>query len=75
MQPNTRIVTAAAVGAMAGACAGIQLAVHFRQPDTRVLFALFAVAFAFLGGAIGAIFQLAIAPANPSSEAVQDEID
>jgi|GEM_PF-6580043 len=75
MQPNTRIVTAAAVGAMAGACAGIQLAVHFRQPDSRVLFALFAVAFAFLGGAIGAIFQLAIAPGGPSTDVSQDEGD
>ncbi len=75
MQRNTRIVTAAAVGAMAGACAGIELAVHFRQPDTRVLFALFAVTFAFLGGAIGAIFQLAIAPDPPSLESPQDECD
>ncbi len=75
MLRNTRIVTAAAVGAMAGACAGIQLAVHFRQPDTRVLFALFAVAFAFLGGAIGAIFQLAIAPGRRSPEALRDEAD
>jgi hypothetical protein len=73
MHRHTRLVTAAAVGAMAGACAGIELAVRFRQPDTRVMYALFAVVFALLGAAIGAIFQMAIAPASEPLEVQRED--
>jgi uncharacterized membrane protein YfcA len=72
MHPNTRLVAAAAMGAMAGACAGIELAMRLRQPDTRWLFALFAIAFAVLGGAIGGILQMAVARPRPVEATLDD---